>query len=364
MTPKISIIIPVYNTETYLRECLDSVINQTLKDIEIIIVNDCSPDNSESIILEYLAKDPRIKYIKHEQNLGLGGARNTGITNAKGNWIAFVDSDDYIELNTYSTMLSLMDKHQVNLGVFSVINFDHLTKIETYDPYFDTNFSTPITFNNQNITYTCPTAWNKIFKLSDLISHNLRFPEHLKHEDEEFWFKYIVTIEPLIVGSNKKLYHYRQRVDSIMGQKHLSRKYFPQICLNIYLFLQQNNKESLYRQYFFSSILQYIYEQYQETDPMYKSIFQQEMQQLLHYMKISKKELEQYPNLNLFYVDNPISQEIIYNYISLSSNSSHDKWYCFGQLSRTQKIKKILIVLSKKIKIYPVLKKIFTIIRK
>ncbi len=95
--PKISIIIPVYNVEKYLRECLDSCVNQTLEDIEIICVDDASPDNSIKILEEYQQKDSRIRIFRHEENKNLGTARNTGLTNATGEYVWFVDSDDYID---------------------------------------------------------------------------------------------------------------------------------------------------------------------------------------------------------------------------------------------------------------------------
>ena len=91
---KLSIVIPVYNTAIYLKECLESIINQTYSEIEIICVDDCSPDNSAEIIKEYAAKDSRIKYIKHTENKFQGGARNTGINAAEGSYITFVDSDE------------------------------------------------------------------------------------------------------------------------------------------------------------------------------------------------------------------------------------------------------------------------------
>ena len=308
MNPKLSIIVPVYNTEIYLKECLDSLVNQTFKDIEIIIVNDCSPDNSEAVILEYQAKDPRIKYIKHDKNLGLGGARNTGITNASGEWIAFVDSDDYIDLNTYKTMLSLMDKHKANLGMFSVVNFDDDTKEETYDPYFDCDIDTLTTINHQNFNRIKDgIVCNKIFKSSDITDNNITFPEHLKHEDEEFWFKYVAMVEPSVIGSNKKFYHYRQRSNSTMGQREVSRKDLPQICLNIYSFLQQNRKKELYRQFLLSSLVQYLYYHYEKVQPIYQTTFQEQVLQLFQNMEITKEELKQYSLLNLFYVDNSIS---------------------------------------------------------
>ena len=101
---KVSVIIPVYNTEQYLNKCLDSLVNQTLKDIEIILINDGSTDNSQNIIDEYSAKYPdKIKsFIK--ENGGQATARNLGITKATGEYIGFVDSDDWIELNMYEEL--------------------------------------------------------------------------------------------------------------------------------------------------------------------------------------------------------------------------------------------------------------------
>ena len=99
MNPKISVIIPIYNVEEYLDKCLNSVRNQTLKDIEIICVDDCSPDDSYLIVERHAAEDSRISLIRHEKNLGLGGARNTAIRASKADYIASVDSDDYMSLN-------------------------------------------------------------------------------------------------------------------------------------------------------------------------------------------------------------------------------------------------------------------------
>ena len=96
--PKVSVIIPVYNVEKYLRECLDSVVNQTLKDIQIILIDDGSTDSSLGICKEYAQKDNRIKIIE-QKNQGAGAARNRGMSEAKGDYLYFLDSDDFLELN-------------------------------------------------------------------------------------------------------------------------------------------------------------------------------------------------------------------------------------------------------------------------
>ena len=369
MTPKLSIIVPVYNTELYLRECLDSIINQTFKDIEIIIVNDCSPDNSESIILEYMSKDPRIKYIKHEKNIGLGGARNTGITNAKGEWIAFVDSDDYIDLNTYEVMLSLIEKHQAHLGYFSVINFDDITKEESHDPYFDGYANVLTTLNHQDF-YIVPsvTAWNKIFKRSDIIDNNLTFPEHLKHEDEEFWFKYVTIVEPSVISCLKKFYHYRQRSNSIVSNIN-SKLDLPKILLNISTFLIQHNLLEAYRTIFIGRLIDqlYYYKDFSKKDSVK---YLQEIKHILNLLQPTTNELQQ--NSTMFYI-HTVEQINENNIMFLSQllrhsqerqNIQYDKWYLFGQLSRKQKIKKIIVVISKKLKLYPILKKLYNLIKK
>ena len=108
--PLISIIVPVYNTEKYLRRCLDSLVNQTFNDIEIIIVNDCSQGNCKEIIEEYQKKDNRIKYIEHSENKGTLIARKTGSIEAEGDYITYVDSDDELDINTCKELHKIVSK--------------------------------------------------------------------------------------------------------------------------------------------------------------------------------------------------------------------------------------------------------------
>lgn len=113
----ISIIIPVYNSEKVLAKCLNSLVNQTYKNIEIICVNDCSKDNSEDIINKYLKYDNRIKLINHTENKNAGGARNTGIHNAKGDYICFVDNDDWLALDAINTMINFTRNGEIDIIV-------------------------------------------------------------------------------------------------------------------------------------------------------------------------------------------------------------------------------------------------------
>ena len=192
MTPKISTIIPVYNVEKYLRDCLDSCINQTLKDIEIICVDDCSLDNSIKILEEYAAKDPRIKIIRHSENKRQGAARNKGLEVAVGEYIWFVDSDDYIDINACQILYDTIKKFDVDMLCFSALKFEDAEKKRRfiYDTYFHqgvqinkiyhpkTNWQ-ELCFSNLNVS-----PWSYITKTE--IIKNFRFREGVFYEDADF----------------------------------------------------------------------------------------------------------------------------------------------------------------------------------
>ena len=140
MSVKVSIIIPVYNTEKYLRKCLDSVCNQTLQDIEIICVNDCSPDDSLEILKEYASNDNRIKIINFTENKGVAVARNTAIEQANGEYIGFVDSDDYVDLDFYEKLYNTAKSENAEL-VVGKTQMENENGVKQKDPIFDNFFS-------------------------------------------------------------------------------------------------------------------------------------------------------------------------------------------------------------------------------
>lgn len=190
--PKISIIIPVYNVEKYLRECLDSCVNQTLEDIEIICVDDASPDNSIKILEEYRQKDSRIKILRHEKNKNLGAARNTGLANAKGEYIWFVDSDDYIDTKACQILYDTIKEFDVDMLCFSAIQFSEEdgNRKYFYDDYFHQGIQInkiyypqaywrKIKFAHMNVT-----AWAYLTKIS--VIQKFKFREGVWHEDIDF----------------------------------------------------------------------------------------------------------------------------------------------------------------------------------
>lgn len=178
--PDVSIIVPIYNAENYLDKCIESLLNQTKKEIEIILINDGSTDNSEKIIKSY--KDKRIKYFKNE-NQGIGKTRNFGIEKATGKYIMFVDSDDYIDKNMAKLMFDKAFSNSLDMVVcdyYKVINNENIEeKLPSFKP--TTLKNSPNLLCDINLS-----PWNKIYKTSLIKDNNIKFVENLKYEDALF----------------------------------------------------------------------------------------------------------------------------------------------------------------------------------
>ncbi|MBO4894986.1 MAG: glycosyltransferase [Clostridia bacterium] len=210
----ISVIIPVYKVEPYLRRCVDSVIAQTYKNLEIILVDDGSPDNCGRICDEYALKDSRIKVI-HQENRGQSAARNIGLDNATGDYIGFVDSDDYIEPNMYE---KLYESLSINNADISICNFEQvgsLNKVILADsPITDELLTKQDAFSkltDKRLWYYL-VIWNKLYKKN--IFSSLRFPEGKICEDNYIIHEVFDNAET-IVSVKEILYYYFYRADSI-----------------------------------------------------------------------------------------------------------------------------------------------------
>lgn len=216
--PLVSVIVPIYNVEKYIKKCVESIINQTYKNLEIILVDDGSPDNCPQICDEFALKDSRIKVI-HKKNGGLSDARNTGLDIMSGEWVVFVDSDDFVSKYYVENLYFLTQKYNADIAITS------------YKSFFDTNLE----FSSKKITnekiflhsskeaiknmlynkYYFVSAWRIIYK-STLFS-NIRFPKGEIYED-------LSTIPLVIFKSDKvafcsvKDYFYLQRENSITGK--------------------------------------------------------------------------------------------------------------------------------------------------
>mgnify|MGYP004610982369 FL=1 len=187
---KISLIVPIYNTDKYLNKCLDSLISQSLKDIEIILINDGSTDDSEKIINNY--DDKRIKYISRE-NKGVGKTRNEGIDLAKGEYLTFVDSDDYLDINFCKKMYEKAVKDNCDLVICDFFeDRGNLWGVKFKD-FSDTNLKkNPELLNNINLG-----PCNKIYKNNLFKNKNNRFEENLKYEDAPFVVKMLISAKKI-----------------------------------------------------------------------------------------------------------------------------------------------------------------------
>ena len=212
----ISIVIPVYNIEKYLEECLDSLINQTFNDYEVICVNDGSKDNSLNILNEYAKKDSRFKVITQE-NGGSGSARNNGLSKAQGKYVQFLDGDDYFESEMLEKLYNLAEKHQADVAVCSSRKVDDEGNItETRNPNSPLNlnltpFNKPFNYTDFpndifNLTGTVP--WNKLYLREMLTKNNLCFPKLTGPDDACFAHMAIVCAKR-IVAIDDELINYR-----------------------------------------------------------------------------------------------------------------------------------------------------------
>lgn len=246
----ISIIIPVYNVEAYLSKCIDSIINQTYKDLEIILVDDESPDNCPQICDQYAALDSRIKVI-HKANGGLSCARNSGLEAATGEYIGFVDSDDYIHPTMYELLLKALEEQDADISIC-----DFYWVYDNSDHYSTNGFMDEEIRVNSNIEalqhllgpkgFVTSITWNKIYKRE--LFGDLRFPAGKIHEDEYTTYKLLYKASK-VVYINAALYYYYQRNNGIMGQtgnpKRLDRL---DALKERVLFFKNLNEQDLYNQ--------------------------------------------------------------------------------------------------------------------
>lgn len=213
-----SVIVPVYNVEKYLKECVDSILSQTFKDFELILVNDGSKDSSPAICDEYAEKDSRVKVI-HKENGGLSDARNVGTKSAEGKYVIYIDSDDYVRENDF--LQSIYDKAKNGTEIICY-------KFSKYFENTNTFGSCQFKFPELNETDTLAekinkivksdafycSAWSKSIKLSLLKENNIEFEKGLLGEDQE-WYYHVLLVAQSIDGIDKDYIVYRQRANSI-----------------------------------------------------------------------------------------------------------------------------------------------------
>lgn len=219
MDKLISVIVPIYKVEEYLPKCLDSIICQTYKNLEIILVNDGSPDNCPYICDEYAKRDSRIKVI-HQKNAGLSAARNSGLDIATGNYVAFVDSDDFIHEKMYEIMMHSLIKENADIAVCGYLSKSEPIKEEDWkignaDVFCNTGLQAMenLYAGKDPVGYFAWSACNKLY--SRTIFDNIRYPVGKICEDS-FIIHYIFEQAENVVYINERLYFYSVRDSSIM----------------------------------------------------------------------------------------------------------------------------------------------------
>ena len=213
---KLSIIIPVYNVEKYLRKCLDSVLDQDIDNYEIIVVNDGSKDNSQLIIDEYKEKHPKIIKSLIKPNGGLSSARNYGVKYAEGEYICFIDSDDYVEKNHYKKMLDLAIKDNADLVV---TDFEYVWENNPSRKLYKKGIETGNNDYRKAMFLSPLFSWNKMYRKGLFDKLECRYPEGLWYEDIPVTLRYAVHSNK-ISYLNELGFHYLQRDTSIMGTEY------------------------------------------------------------------------------------------------------------------------------------------------
>lgn len=214
----VSVVVPVYNVEKYVGECLQSLIEQTYINIEIIIVIDGSTDKSEKICEEYGKEDGRIRIIKQE-NKGLSEARNTGIDNAKGEYITFVDSDDWLEKNAIFNLMDVMLKKKVDIVVGKILITDiYLQNNNIQKAYFKEKNKKEFGHSlalEQLFSGKLPAyAWGKLYDISLFKEYDIRFTPQIHYEDIDIMYRLLDKAQK-IATFDQCIYHYRVRQGSI-----------------------------------------------------------------------------------------------------------------------------------------------------
>lgn len=270
----ISVIVPIYNVEKYINKCVDSIINQTYKNIEIILVDDGSTDNCYNICDEYKKKDNRIKVI-HQENSGLSEARNAGIKMAKGEYLAFVDGDDYILEDMLEYLYKLLKETNSEISVCNFIRYWNEDK-KLID--YNINRERIVIKREQALKEILKNdllksfAWNKLYKKS--LFKNVRYPKGMKMEDVATTYKLISNSEKIVIGKDAK-YYYVQRDGSILATK----------------------STSMYIDYYKA-----VYERYKFLDEKYPNLKKQNVNTLINFLigmnLVNDKKLKEYIDQN------------------------------------------------------------------
>lgn len=257
----VSIIIPIYNVEKYLEKCIKSMINQTYRNLEIILINDGSTDESAKICEKYKEQDSRIVFI-NKKNGGAASAKNEGLKIAKGDYITFIDSDDFIEPDMIEYMVNTIKKYNSDIIQCSFTNLYKNTEKFKQDKIIEQKIGSKDFFKLFLIKWDSSLFWNKLFKRE--VIENIFFKEGRCIDDEFFTYKCVINSKS-IVTSNKIVYNYRMRKSGVMKS-------------------ESSQKQIL------KDRIDYLYERYELVRKKYKDLDKNFLEHLLTYYLIISKD--------------------------------------------------------------------------
>lgn len=238
---KVSVIVPVYNVEKYLKRCLDSLINQTLSDIDIICINDGSKDSSLQILEQYAQKDSRI-VIYNQENSGLSVARNTGLEHASGEYIGFVDSDDWVDLDFYEKLYNSAKNNNADIAVADFIREQPNKKPKRLKLKEEKIYTTP-----EDKFMICKVhregcVWNKIYRTEFIHSINLKFVPKMYYEDRDFTIRSLYFSKKLVTTPNT-YYRYFVNPKSIVNKRrnYIQDEHYILVRQQVLQFIKEHN---------------------------------------------------------------------------------------------------------------------------
>ena len=280
---KVSIIVPFYNVENYIEKCLQSLVNQTLEDIEILLVNDGSQDSSKTIAKQFVEKYPnKIIYLEKE-NGGLSDARNYAIPHAKGEYIAFLDSDDYVEINMYEEMYNKAKKEDLDY-----VECDFLW--EYPDKTLESK-GKQYSNKKEMFIHTRVVAWNKLIKREIVQDNHLEFPKGYRYEDVEFFYKLLPFIHHYGIVQ-KSFIHYVQRENSISNVQNTRTKEIIDVLEHVIEYYKTNNLFDEYKEE-----MEYTYARYILCSSMLRMVMIEDKKKRKEIIQFAWKSLNtQFPN--------------------------------------------------------------------
>lgn len=283
----ISVIIPVFNVEDYLYTCINSVLNQTYEYFEIICIDDASTDSSWDILEYFAQKDSRIKILKNDFNKGPGYTRNKGLDIAKGEYISFLDADDWLSPNAFEVLIKYADNHNLDILMFKNIVYYEEAHEFGMEGYYEMEFMDTFlnkVFNHFDLDKTklfemSNASWNKFYSKSFLDENNILFPnENLIHEDNPFFYHAITSAKRISIIDNH-LYNRRRRPNSIMALN--NERLFDNIDISydvLNVFLNNIQLYNYYKKELLISIFYTLDYKYNQIEDKFKEEFFKQVQ--------------------------------------------------------------------------------------